>query len=162
MQQKENLKEKIRTKLCPCCGGTIKEEAIKCKHCKTMINTEMLANQDVYLKTEELTFFKKLAQMYWLHPKSTRLDEFILENEVLTIKTKSGKIIQSDLSKIISKYTEDKGNYVFYIQDENGNKLKFNEVPFTLSDEDWELIKSILPLEESKMQKVNKVLEWFS
>lgn len=163
MRQNKNLNEEMGTKLCPCCGETIKEKAIKCWHCKTMINTEMLANQDVYLKAEQLTFIKKLAQMYWLIPKSRRLDEFVLENGVLTIKTKSGNIIQSCLSKVISKYTKDKNdNSLFYIEDENGKKLRFKEIPFTLSDEDWELIQSILPLEESKMEKVNKVLKWFS
>ena len=163
MRQNKNLNDEMGSKLCPCCGEIIKEKAFKCRHCKTMINTEMLANQDVYLKAEQLTFLKKLAQMIWLIPKSRRLDEFVLENDVLTIKTKSGNTIQSHLSGVIAKYTVDNNdNSLFYIEDENGQKLRFKEIPFMLSDEDWELVKSILPLEESKMEKVNKVLKWFS
>ena len=122
-----------------------------------MVGENVAIGQDkIYLKTEELTSSQKLFQVYWALPESWRLDEFILENEILTIKTKNGNTIQSHLSKITSKYAVDQyGRHEFFIEDENGKKLHFKEIPDMLSDEDWELIKSILPLKLGAIGKIN-------
>jgi hypothetical protein len=120
-----------------------------------------IEKNNVYLKTMELTFFKKLLQVYWIScPKSWRLDEFILEDGILTVKIKNGNTIQSHLSKIACKYSVDNyDRYEFFLKDENGKKLHFKEIPWMLSDGDWELIRSVLPLELSTMGKTNNFLK---
>ena len=72
-----------------------------------MYYMETKSHKNVYLKTRELTFFQKLLQVYWINPQSWISDEFILEDEVLTVKTKKGNFIQSSLSKISTKYSVD-------------------------------------------------------
>jgi len=119
---------------------------------------ETKSHKNVYLKTRELTFFQKLLQVYWINPQSWILDEFKLEDEVLTVKTKKGNFIQSSLSKISTKYSVDNyDRHEFHLKDDNKNKLHFKEIPGMLSDEEWELIISILSPEKSALYKVVSV-----
>jgi len=112
-------------------------------------------SKNVRLKTTELSFFRKLLQMYWVNPKSWILDEFILQDGILTAKTRNGKIIQGSLSEISTKYSVDNyDRHEFYLKDMKGNKLHFKQIPDMLSDEEWELIISILSPEKHILHKV--------
>ena len=113
------------------------------------------SNENVNLKTKELSFFQKFLQSYWVSPKRLILDEFMLEDGFLTVKTKNGNTLQAPLSKISSKYFVDRnGRRNVHLKDENGNKLRFQEIPWTLTDEEWELILSILAPKESTFNKI--------
>ena len=51
-------------------------------------------------KTHEPTFMKKLLQVYWVNPKSWRLDEFVINDDILTIKTQAGKEITAPITEL--------------------------------------------------------------
>ena len=113
---------------------------------------EKVVNEKISMKTKELSFLKKLAQMYWVNPKSWILDEFALEDGLLTVKTRKGNTIQSPMSEIKATYGLDKnGRYEMYLKDGNGKKLHFKEIPWMLSDDEWELIFSTLDPQKSKL-----------
>src|SRR5690554_415102 len=130
--------------------------------CITILNNRSMNNElntNVSLKTVELNFLQKLLQVYWVNPKRWLLDEFILEDGILTVKTKDGKMIKSSLSNITSKYSTDNyGRHEVRLKDENNNKLNFKEIPWMLSDEDWELVLAILSPEKSTTHKVVSVM----
>lgn len=115
--------------------------------------------QDVFYKTKELTFFQKLMQVYWFNPKKWLLDEFSLTSNRLKVITKNGTCFEAPLDKISGTYSLDKYNrHEIKLKDDQGNKICFKEIPYMLEDEEWENILEILPLNQSKFNKIIKVI----
>ena len=95
-------------------------------------------------KTHEPSFLKKLMQVYWVNPKSWLLDEFCINDEVLTIKTLAGKVISAPISELKIRVQTDKYERREVSITHEKAKLHFKEIDGMLDDEEWEEIFSIL------------------
>lgn len=95
-------------------------------------------------KTKELNFFQKLLQVYWANPKSWLLDEFVIENETVTIRTLKGNFITAPIMDMKIRCQTDNYDrrecYVSY----NGERLHFKEIPGMLEDKEWNQLFEIL------------------
>ena len=108
----------------------------------------------IHFKTRELTFWQKFLQVYWVNPKSYLLDEFILENDNLTIIYKNSTVFKAKLPSITTTYFVDDFNRREYtIIDNIGNKTHFKEIPDMLSVEEWVQITILLNATEAKSSK---------
>ncbi len=95
-------------------------------------------------KTKELNVLQKLMQMYWMIPKSWLLDEFVYEEGIVTIKLKNGKVLSAPLAEIQMKKQKDSYDRQEMYLSHHGNKIHFKEIPYMLTDEEWEELLNIL------------------
>ena len=139
------------TKNCPYCGEEILAGAKKCKHCGewldehsegTSLETEAVVKKTY--KTHEPTFFQKLLQVYWVNPKSWRLEEFTIDNDTLTFRTQSGKEITGKLEELKIRTQTDKYGRTEVFVKKGDEKLHFKEISWMLEDTEWEEIFEIL------------------
>lgn len=78
----------------------------------------------------------------------------------MKIRTIKGNLIEAPLEKITAKYSVDNyDRYEIHLKDNFGNKLHFKQIPGMLEDEEWECILSILPLQETKLNKIISVVK---
>ena len=97
-------------------------------------------------KTQEPNFWQKLMQVYWFNPKSWLLDEFSIDNEILSFKTKAGKTITAPITDLrIRVQVDNYDRHEVYVT-HGKEKLHFKEIGYMLSDEEWEEIFDILSL----------------
>lgn len=119
------------------------------------MENKITQNLNFSYKTKDLNFLQKLMQMYWMNPKSWLLDEFKVSNNTLKVTTRKGNSIEAPLDKITAKYAVDNyDRHEVYLKDSIGNKLHFKEISGMLEDEQWEHILSVLPLQETKLNKI--------
>ena len=69
---------------------------------------ESASQIDIRLKTKELSFMQKIAQVYWANPKSWLLDQIEFSGENIKIIRKDGNEFESKISEIKSFYSIDK------------------------------------------------------
>ena len=95
-------------------------------------------------KTSELSFFQKLAQVYWFNPKSWLLDEFIIDGDTITIRTKAGKELKGKLRELRIRVQADKYERREVFIQKDKEKSHFKEIPWMLTDEEWDEIFEVL------------------
>ena len=82
--------------------------------------------------------------MYWANPKSWRLDEFTITDDVLTFSTQNGKRISAPLEELSIKEQTDKyDRREVYVKHCN-EKLHFKEIPGMLEEKEWDAIFEVL------------------
>lgn len=95
-------------------------------------------------KTHEPKLWQKFAQLYWLFPKSAKLDTFTYDGETITIKTLNRKELSAPLSELKIRFNIDNAERKSYTISHNKKKINFVAMPFMLEDEEWEEIDNIL------------------
>ena len=170
------------TKNCPYCGEEILAGAKKCKHCGEWLedkpqsaalkpdsqvpvlpNFGPLYSKGIHLITREPKWWQKLLQMYWFNPKSWLLDELTISDDVIVVKLKNGKEFSSQLTDLKVRFQEDKYDrkevYITNAQE----TIHFKEIPFMLSDDEWERLfdelESFENVGETKLNKINRLLK---
>jgi hypothetical protein len=108
-----------------------------------------------HFKTRELTLWQKMLQAYWFNPKSWLLDEFILDNDNLTIIRKNKSVFKAKCSSLTTTYFVDNfARREYLIVDHKGNKVCFKEITDMLTMEEWVQITILLDASESKFSKI--------
>ena len=104
-----------------------------------------------------------MLQMYWFNPKSWLLDELTISDDVIAVKLKNGKEFSSQLTDLKVRFQEDKYDrkevYITNAQE----TIHFKEIPFMLSDDEWERLfdelESFENVGETKLNKINRLLK---
>lgn len=95
-------------------------------------------------KTHEPSEYEKALQMYWMYPKNWLLDEFKLDNGVLTVSTLKGNRLSAPVLELKIRIQTDnydrKEVYLKY----GDEKLHFKEMPGMLSEEEWEELFNVI------------------
>jgi hypothetical protein len=108
-----------------------------------------------HFKTRELSLWQKTLQVYWANPKSWLLDEFILDDDDLTIICKNKRVFKTKISAITTTYfVDDFARREYRIVDNRGNKTHFKEITDMLSLEEWVQITILLNASEAKYSKI--------
>ena len=95
-------------------------------------------------KTRELKWWEKLLQVYWANPKSWILEDFIIEDDIIIIRVKSGNKVSAPIEELkIRTQTDKYGRRECYVQHKE-NKLHFKEISWMLTDEEWNELFAIL------------------
>ena len=95
-------------------------------------------------KTRELKWWEKLLQVYWANPKSWILEDFIIEDDIIIIRVKSGNKVSAPIEELkIRTQTDKYGRRECYVQYKE-NKLHFKEISWMLTDEEWDELFAIL------------------
>jgi hypothetical protein len=119
-----------------------------------------MTQTNYHFKTRELSLWQKVLQVYWMNPNSWLLDEFILDNDNLTIIRKNKTVFKAKLPTITTTYfTDNFARREYRIVDNKGNKVRFKEIPDMLTLDEWIQITILLNASESKL---SKVIYWIS
>lgn len=95
-------------------------------------------------KTRELKWWEKLLQAYWANPKSWILEDFTIEDDVVTIRVKNGNMISAPIEELkIRTQTDKYDRRECYVQ-HGDKKLHFKEITWMLTDEEWDELFAIL------------------
>jgi len=117
-------------------------------------NIDNISNtENVHIKVPELSWWKKIGVMYAI-TKRCILDEFIVEDGILTVKCKNGKLIKSPIEDIKPKIQKGRDNTFITIKTASGDSIRFGDYAWTVTDEDWEQIIEILQAKETKSSKI--------
>ena len=111
-------------------------------------------------KTRDLNFWKKLAQVYWFIPKSMILDELGISDGILSVKTKNGNSFAAPIDEIKYRFQKDSNERREVKLTHGTEKIRFIEIPWMLSDEEWDMLFVILSeIPDSSKSKYGKVTE---
>lgn len=119
-------------------------------------------------RTRELNWWQKLFQVYWVNPKSWLLDEFSIEDTVITVKVKNGKTLSAPVDQIRVKLQVDKSNRRECYLSTTTDKIHFKEITWMLTDEEWDEVFEIFSItEDTTLAKAawaltiaNKIMEY--
>lgn len=134
----ENTLETIK---CPYCGEKNSADAKKCKHCnKWLDKSESGITEPIKMDftTHEPTFIQKLAQVYWANPKSWLLKRFQVDGDQIRIETMNGNSLSAAINECVFKYQKDKYDRHEITVKSGNQKVHFKEIPYMLSDDEWE------------------------
>lgn len=117
----------------------------------------------IYRKAQakELKWWQSLLQMYWLMPKKSRLESFVIDGEMITIAVQDGTTISAPITSISAKCNKDKYDRRFCTVKSGGMKLSFCEIPWRFSEKEWDDLFAILEAIDANNRKgvnVDKVL----
>ncbi len=117
----------------------------------------------IYRKAQakELKLWQSLLQMYWLMPKKSRLESFVIDGEMITITVQDGTTISAPITSISAKCNKDKYDRRYCTVESGGMKLSFCEIPWRFSEEEWDELFAILEAIDTNNKKgvnVDKVL----
>lgn len=97
-------------------------------------------------KTHEPSGFQKLMQVYWLIPKRSRLDTLTFDGQIISIKTQFGNEITAPVSELHVRFFKDKYDRWQIVIKHANSKLTIMEIPYTMTDEEWDEVLDILKL----------------
>lgn len=113
-----------------------------------------------YCKTHEPSSFQKQRESYGTIDKNLLLDEFKLENRVLSVSTLDGRRLSAPIEELMIRFQTDGSNRreVFVIHGDN--QVSFVEVPGMLPDGEWnglfEILSGFPNVGETKQEKHKK------
>jgi hypothetical protein len=102
-----------------------------------VINSEKKI-ENAFFKTHEPTTWEKILQIYWVNPKRWLLDEFKLEDGVLTLSTLKGNRLVAPIEELKIRIQKDKSERREVIVKHKDEKLLFKEIPGMMSQEEWD------------------------
>ena len=109
---------------------------------------------DIRLKTRDLSFLGKLTQVYWANPKSWLLDEFVIENGIVTVARKNGEVFTAHISEISATFATDNYERREINMRSKSDKTRFKEIPGMLDDDEWNAIIAVLNPSKSGIGKL--------
>lgn len=153
------------TKLCPYCSGEILAEAIKCKHCKKMLN-DFNNREEFIINAKEMNFWQKLFGNYWIVKKYI-LKNFRYQNGYLVIECRSGGRIEGNISELeITLFKDSTYGRTIEVKKSPKEKLKFFIDSCVITDKESKQIFEILQPKESQLSKtlgiLGNIIEIFS
>lgn len=108
--------------------------------------------------THEPTFLQKLAQAYWLHSKSWLLKRFKVDGDIVYIETLNGKSISAPIKQCEFKCWKNNAEQQEITIKTGNEKIHFKEIPFMLSDDEWEVIVDFcLNADKHKTSTIEKI-----
>lgn len=162
------------TQKCPYCGEEISVTANKCEFCGEVIDNvdasetaldNQLEDKRVIrsFKTHDPTWFQKIMVFYGFTPKGWRLDELSTDGKNLTISTRAGNRLTAPIEELSYSYQVNQYDWHEVYIAHGDKKIHFREVPYMLTEAEWEEIFSILDTipnaHEKSVSKVLRVLE---
>ncbi len=109
--------------------------------------------------THKPKWWQQLSQMYFILPKSRRLNEIRYDGTNLYVSTLSGKELSAPLSECTIHHEYDGYKRIIVIIKSGDTKLRFQEIGYTLSDVEWAVIKHfVLYTCRSTMTTATKVV----
>lgn len=102
-----------------------------------VINSEKKV-ENAFFNTHEPTIWEKILQIYWVNPKRWLLDEFKLEDGVLTLSTLKGNRLVAPIEELKIRIQKDKFERREVIVKHKDEKLLFKEIPGMMSQEEWD------------------------
>ena len=101
-----------------------------------------------------------MAQVYWFIPKSMILDELGISDGILSVKTKNGNSFAAPIDEIKYRFQKDSHERRGVKLTHGTEKIRFIEIPWMLSDEEWDMLFVILSeIPDSSKSKYGKVTE---
>lgn len=110
-----------------------------------------------YCKTHEPSSFQKQRESYGTIDKNLLLDEFKLENGVLSVSTLDGRRLSAPIEELTIRFQTDENNRREAFVIHGDNQVSFIEVPGMLPDGEWnglfEILSGFPNVGETKKEK---------
>lgn len=100
-------------------------------------------NVSIRFKAKNLVLWQKLLQAYWVNPKSWLLDEFSVNDDIVSIKCRNGDLLEASVADLTVKCSADKYMRREFTVFHAGRKIHFKEIPWMLKEEEWDCIAEI-------------------